>query len=466
MAMKRAFGGNAGFAQNKYFKSDCPQEVKDGLVLAVQTILMGFHGEGQEVIPGSIIAKSLGADPSTKQMIDVVKPAYGNKGWLSKFLAEIPDIEDVPMVNAGKDPQYRIRGTSTGTPQFTTLQLQKGFVDHANEEVVFPAEVVDQVAAVTQRAMEILAEADSKGQGYLCSSMIRLTMPELKDSIQAIGNVMPKKQKGILGKILSQEASIEKVEVDGHDEPCYRLVGTTNPLVGKQPKERKPPNKGGGGKGASGGGKSGAKGGWGGKGGKGDFGAWAADMAYMMDFVSQSGMANGAWAGQMASMMEVVAGAGGKGGHSSWSPQNKSEHGGKDKSSMAKGGQKGMNKGSIMPAKGAAGGKGKSGFGDGDDEFARLKDQVTQLPPQFAMEGYMVLSAVHSALSRLQVHTGSVACSVLSNILTQEQPAAVNTVKQAFKGKGWLRKFLGAEPSIETILLAGKDEPYFRLATG
>merc|ERR1712100_45309 len=83
-----------------------------------------------------------------------------------------------------------------------------------------------------------------------------------------------------------------------------------------------------------------------------------------------------------------------------------------------------------------------------DGETNMKGNRIMALPEEFAQEGATVMRSAQDALQRLQDELGYVEGNRLSKVLAEEQPSAAATVRTAFKGKGWLKKFLLSDPSI------------------
>jgi len=92
------------------------------------------------------------------------------------------------------------------------------------------------------------------------------------------------------------------------------------------------------------------------------------------------------------------------------------------------------------------------------------KKVVTELPAEFAVEGDAVLYTIKAALTSMQVEDGYVAGSALSKLLRDFCPGPSEAVKNAFGGKGWIKRFVVTDPEIEAVAVPGVDEPCFRLA--
>merc|ERR1712070_779051 len=101
-------------------------------------------------------------------------------------------------------------------------------------------------------------------------------------------------------------------------------------------------------------------------------------------------------------------------------------------------------------------------MGNASKKKKHEKPNVTGLPEEFSVEGSAVCDVVRAALLDVQLEPGYMTGSNLNAIVAKQAPDAATLVKKAFKGKGWLKKLLAADPSIEEVNIEGKNEPCFK----
>mmetsp|Transcript_35813 Transcript_35813/g.57051 ORF Transcript_35813/g.57051 Transcript_35813/m.57051 type:complete len:444 (+) Transcript_35813:102-1433(+) len=403
--------------------STLSEETKELVLHAAIDVLAQFHGMGEAVVIGSALTKALMAEPSVAELVNEIKVAFGGKGWMKSVLTRDGTIECIEIQE--REPAYRL---SICEIPIDLTKFQKA--EH-NEDFALPAEAIFHARKVLRRCMEVLKEKHAAGEEYCTGSALRTSLsPECDASVEAVAKA-GSKSKGWIKLLLAQEPSIERVEVEGRGEPCYRLldplaeVKVTAKLKVKKTQE-----------GLTGG--YAAKGmGWGsgmmgkmGKGyGMGMMGRMMAGMGCGLGMMGKMGLMAGMAKGFATPALQYDMKGSGK--------------------------VKGNSKGKNLSEKRSDDTKGAS----------QERASVAEVPPDLALERLTVLSTLREALENMQAETGFVTGSKLSQVATNSCPAEANKIKIALQGKGWVKKLLASDPSIELVTGTGFDEPCYRLVT-
>lgn len=403
---------------------------------------------GKPYVQAAEILKSLG--PELRDSVKAVQThcitklgPQAQKSWLKLLLKTEPSIELV------REGCYRILGAQTplsrtgGAGIAPASMAAAAPVEASSSEVVaIPPELEEEAGQILESVRSLLQAADMEGQGFLTGAALSQTLSqqaELAPLVSAVKEGLARSpavlstrtaerpHKGWLKKVLSTDASIELVQPEGLDEPCFRLVGATSPLVNTASKTAKTAQARPGGK-AKGGkaavqqhafkGKSAGK-------GMGKLMGMSFDDAWNM-MLSKAASMSGVDFSAKPTAAQVLAGKG-RGKNKGKAPAMSVKH---EQSTLS------------TPA------------------------TVSELPPAAKGEAGRLLQTVKAALAGPDC-PGYMAGSAISKLLSENSPqitSAAAVVRQTFNGKGWLKKLLACEPEIESVAVDGVDEPCFRLS--
>lgn len=444
---------SSGEAEEEYREplKDASRAKLVAAVIEELTIQGGVQGGGR-------LVQGLQNRGHLKPLIDEAKTALGGKGWLKKLLEGEAGIELVAeLIN---EPTFRLTGGRYSKASLPTRPPPAKAIP-ADAQEICQQLVESACAALEQAELGYLA-------GHMLVKHLSEDMPaEVEVARKALGS---NGGKGWLKALVAQTDLIEQIEVFDKGEPCYKLPGfevegsqaaaAPHVRAAAAPQVRNMGKGGSGGKGKAlarfgreayvgpsrpAGPAVAAMGAMGGMGGKGTdmSGMEAFGKMCMQAMMQQSMMAMG---GGGMNFMSLMGGGGmDNGGSRSSMPQvNRS----------AKGGKNGVNSG-----------KGGNGGAKNASAPANQRGQGPTKMTAHVQEALVVLvAAAIVAVSELMGDEGAVQGNQLSKRLVEEYPDAAQLVKEHFGGKGWVKKLVAMEPSLECVTVPGKDEPCYRLA--
>lgn len=501
--MKRKMAEGGHFEDESSAKKQRPlgetlsPETRVLMVQAIVSCLEESGARGECFLEGSKLSTALTSVPETKALVDETRASFGGKGWLRRLLCTEPQVVQVRVT--GKDePCFQLAEGSELIPYFdpedsAELRDPALKLDPVIKEVIPAPDDVAPVSDTLQEGVTMLIrialttlqqakeEAEDFVEGNRISKVLHL---EAADLVPAVRDALGKK--GWLKKLFAREPAIEQVLVQGKDEPCFRLsdfppmpehVGPSEPsdvsnVAKALARSKKPAVASSAGKGS---GKAAsaqsrtmqqAEQGWPGKAGKGAaaFGGFGGYDPF--GFLNYGGKAafQAMWE---AKGKAAFAGAYGKAG--AWPPMWGMPGGGgggppgkSGGAASASGGKGSQGSYSANPGggKGANSGGGKAAGAKGS---AAAPAKSLTLSDADSWSAQRVLQVVIETLQQHWDSDGWMEGNRLRKAAMEVDPESVNKVKASLNGKGWLKKLLASEPTIECGQLAGKDEPCYRM---
>jgi len=340
----------------------------------------------------------------------------------------------------------------------------------ADAPVPLPVELHEPAASLVMKCTELLDDVP-----YMEGNRIsKVLMDEFPAESQRVKTALD--NKGWLKKLLSGEPGINQVVVAGRDEPCYARAEST---AGMPRAARVAGTRGGGAPSSKGkgGGNNASIGGWGG-GGKADGKGCGKDPYGQFGGKGGMGGKGGGWgkAGggggydaygmmgmdpYMAEMVQMAKAMwSGKG--MDYGMMGKGNYGndyGKGKSGGFDGG-KGKSKGKMVEP------RGKAGEARDNKSSSQKPIDPHKIEAVAISRATLCQSAVEILMSlneQGKTEDGYVEGNRLRGQLAELHPNEIEEVKEAYSGKGWLKKLFQEDPAIEEGRAPGKDEPCYRL---
>eukprot|EP00929_Paragymnodinium_shiwhaense_P005289 TRINITY_DN10701_c0_g1_i2.p1 TRINITY_DN10701_c0_g1~~TRINITY_DN10701_c0_g1_i2.p1 ORF type:complete len:841 (+),score=241.97 TRINITY_DN10701_c0_g1_i2:78-2600(+) len=362
---------------------------------------------------GSVLSVMLSR--SAPEEVENLKTAYGGKGWLKKMIATEPAIEQIELPSKA-EPAYKMAHmlVSFDEPmQDPCAHLRGPQEERGGEQLpdAFSSRdssssyllVDDAQLVASKRAFLQRVKQVIMSSERSCVPGAFITKFLLQEMRDTIEQLkVIYGGKGWLKRLAAEDSSIELVFEDGRGEPCYRVAQRAAMRCRQQPPSRNHRSHGGG-----------------------QLGRYAAPSQKALLSHGRTGHGHGHGHGHERHLSNL-------GRQSQQSNRQQTGHGGPG-----------------QPA----------------PPLHHAQHHARVHPADEHFEHFVSLLRTETIGALVEEPEGYLTGNSISRRLSQKFPEEVNSIKATFDGKGWLKKLLGPEPSIQQFVAEGKDEPCYKLTS-